>query len=228
MFKRYRLFRVLGFPIYVELSFLLLGAFYLIMGGFSPQDLLASLIFIVAVILSILWHELGHAFMARRLGATGISIVLHGAGGLTSHSPLGGPRRSLRVSAAGPGFGLALGLAALGLGWLAGPTGLGVLGVFWQDLIFINIFWSLFNLLPMLPLDGGNILRDLLLLRMSAWRAMELSLAVSFGLAVVIGLLAMSQRWLLITLVCLFSGQMTWMQMGGWGPLQRFWRNLRR
>jgi Zn-dependent protease len=66
--------------------------------------------------------------------------------------------KRVATSAAGPGVGVALGLAA----WVAQVlTGLdeqaGPLGVVLRDLVWVNLGWGLFNLLPMLPLDGGAI-----------------------------------------------------------------------
>jgi len=227
MNQRYYLFRLLGFPVYLEASFFILAALYLIIGGLSPSALLGTAVFVAAAAASILWHELGHALMARRLGSQGIAIVLHGAGGMTLHKPPPSLRRALLVSAAGPGLGLMLGLLLLAAALLARAAGLYaplLLARFLEDLIYINIVWSLFNLLPMLPLDGGNILQNLLLLRLPGRRAMEISLATSFLLAVALGLLALWHRWVFVTLICLFSAQHTYQQMGGFGPLARLWR----
>lgn len=226
MFRRYHIFDLAGFPLYVEPTILLLAGFYVLTGGLAGPQIVSSLGFVLAMVLSITWHELGHAFAARRLGSSGISIVLYGAGGLTYHSALATRKRSLMVSAAGPAAGLALGLPLLGVWWLtraALPTmAAGLL----YDLVFINIVWSLFNLLPMLPLDGGHILRDALVMRLGSLRGKELAWAFSFFLAVGVGLLGLWNRWFFVTMICLFSGQMVWTQMRGPGPLQRFWHNL--
>ena len=226
MFRRYHLFDLAGFPLYAEPTFLLLAGFYLLTGGLQSQQIVASLSFVVAVALSILWHELGHAVAARRLGASGISIVLHGAGGLTYHSPLATRRRSVLVAAAGPAAGLALGLPLAAAWWFTRQALPGLAATFLWDLVYINVLWSLFNLLPMLPLDGGHILQDVLVLRLGSLRGRELAWAISFFLAVGVGLVGLWQRWFFITMICLFSGQLVWKQMRGPGPLKRFWHNL--
>lgn len=230
MKQRYLLFRLLGFPVHLEPSYLLLVALYVLIGGLSASALSSTLVFIVAASISILWHELGHALMARRQGASGTSIVLHGMGGTTFFTPLGSLRRSLLVTAAGPLSGLALGLAL----WagVAATRSLGLfepllVGQLLRDLIYVNIVWSVFNLLPMLPLDGGRLMQDLLLLHLPRRRAGELAQATSFLLAVGLGLFGLWHRWVFVTLICLFSAQLAWQQMGGLGPVKRLWANLR-
>lgn len=120
-----------------------------------------TLLWMVAVFVSILVHELGHAMAARNYGAYP-EIRLHGLGGVTI-MPGGYFNRaqSIFVSAAGPLAGLALG----GLVWLidrAYPPQNGFLMIMVGMFIWINFFWTFINLLPILPLDGGQILRDLL------------------------------------------------------------------
>jgi Zn-dependent protease len=110
---------------------------------------------------SIVLHELGHALVARAAGADP-EIQLAGLGGVTRYQPTGrsGTRGwRLAISLAGPGVGLAIG----GLAWLLrDAVGGGYPGVALQILLFTSIGWSVFNLLPILPLDGGQALQQLL------------------------------------------------------------------
>jgi Zn-dependent protease len=114
------------------------------------------------VFLSVLIHELGHAFAARAFGAKP-AIFLHGFGGLTVYSTQGlsftRPRQFL-VSAAGPLAGFALGLAAL-IVWSKVEMTAGQKSVV-QMLWFVNFAWGVINLLPVLPLDGGHLLAAVL------------------------------------------------------------------
>ncbi len=90
-------------------------------------------------------------------------IRLHGLGGLTI-MPGGYFNRAqnIFVSAAGPMAGFAL----CGLAWLIDraypPRPYSIPDVLLGTFIYINLIWTLLNLLPILPLDGGQILRDLL------------------------------------------------------------------
>jgi Zn-dependent protease len=117
------------------------------------------------VFVSILWHEFGHVLMGRAFGADG-HIVLYGMGGLAIGSKDGKQARWQRiaVSLAGPLAQLLLFAALWGLvhpTWSPVPVPwrrnvAQVLGM----LLFINLYWPLLNLLPLWPLDGGQIARE--------------------------------------------------------------------
>lgn len=164
---QFRLFRI---PIAVHWTFFLLTAF---MGGAisaqQPDDWFRVLIFMLAAFHSILIHELGHAFAGIRSGAPFVAIQLHGMGGVAIFPEARFNRaRGILVSAAGPAASILLALTFMIISRLVLPTmdpytRLGFfLGYFLSTMVFINAFWSVFNLFPVLPLDGGQILKDLL------------------------------------------------------------------
>ncbi|MEQ8839463.1 MAG: site-2 protease family protein [Acidimicrobiales bacterium] len=132
--------------------------------GWYPDITALRLILWVAVAsAAVMWHELGHAFAARRLGASP-TIELYGFGGATSWRPVGEPSRSqlIGVSFAGPFAGFVVG-AAMGIGVaIAGGVGSGDARYFVLIVLWTNVGWGLVNLLPILPLDGGHILAELL------------------------------------------------------------------
>lgn len=116
----------------------------------------------VAVLISVLGHELGHAGAARFFGSRA-AILLHGMGGLTQYSGAGFTRRqNIVVSLAGPAVGLVLFVVFqtvavfLFLPEQAIVTGLVTMG------LWVNLVWTVLNLMPVLPLDGGQVLRDVL------------------------------------------------------------------
>lgn len=156
------LFNFQGHSVSVSFTYLFLILLYLTSFA-TPVE---GVVFVFAVTFSILWHEFGHAFAFQKYNCGPSDIVLHGFGGHTLN-PFGGrlPRgQSMFVSAAGPLAGLALGLPLLGL-WFAKKfyiqTPIPPLAdslLFY--LVFINIIWSLFNLLPIWPMDGGMIFRQ--------------------------------------------------------------------
>lgn len=158
-------FKLLGFPVTIEPFFwiviaLLGGAF----GADSPERLRLLLVWVAVVLVSILVHELGHALAGRRYGATP-EIRLHGFGGMAiMHGGRFNRPQNILVSAAGPAFGFALGLAVLAVYVVALrdrelPPELGYAVV---SLMYVNFFWTAINLLPILPLDGGQIFRDVM------------------------------------------------------------------
>jgi len=153
-------FRLFGIPVTVGGSFLLV-AVLLGFGGISRLETVVAWVLLVFV--SILIHELGHAFTAIAFGSE-VAIELNGLGGLTRWNPPGGqlsPGRRASVAAAGSAVGLLFG----GLVWLAnlqlGPF-FGLTGFVVTNLIYVNVFWGLINWLPIRPLDGGHLVISLL------------------------------------------------------------------
>lgn len=163
-------FRIFGFPVSVLPGYWLLSG--LLAFGWAGSSLASAALIMSCIFLSILVHELGHAFAARAFGMPA-QITFHMMGGATSF-PSGAQLtrgRDILISLAGPGAGLALGVVALGLmqvygpaQWLAaatseeGPAEISpfVLTLFW--LMYLNIVYSLLNLVPVVPFDGGRIL----------------------------------------------------------------------
>jgi Zn-dependent protease len=152
-------FRLGSIPVRVRGAFLLL---VLVLGAqFQRLELIA--IWGGIVFVSVIVHELGHAMMGRAFGLSPV-IELNGMGGLTSWT---NPRnvghwRSIAISMAGPFAGFGLGAALL----LAGRLGVHAqhpLAVFaFKYALFVNFAWGVFNLAPILPLDGGSALRSVL------------------------------------------------------------------
>jgi membrane-associated protease RseP (regulator of RpoE activity) len=170
-------FRVLGIPVRVHPFFWLVA---LLFGLGGNQEPVAMLYWVGAVFVSILVHELGHALTARSYGWEP-SITLHGFGGLASYRPTYHSTASqVLITLAGPGAGflfaalIAALIAASGhhvtFDWHFGsllpirfePFQSDKVNLLVLDLLFINIFWGLVNLLPVYPLDGGQIAREML------------------------------------------------------------------
>lgn len=146
----FRLFRI---PVAVQPPFL----FIVLAGALSTRDLRLAALWAAIATAGIVWHELGHALAMRAFGYPP-AIELVGFGGLT-HYPEGArptARQELLVSAAGPGAGLLLGAAVWLLAAYAPPLPpLAHRAV--HMALFVNVGWSLLNLLPMLPLDGSHV-----------------------------------------------------------------------
>lgn len=153
-------FRLFGMPVTVQGSFILVAA---LIGFTGVGDIAQTVAWIAIVFVSILIHELGHAFTARSFGSQ-VAIELNGLGGLTRWSPpekeLTPGRRAL-IAAAGSATGLVFGA----LVWLVAsqiePTDRLVRFVL-SNLVYVNVFWGLLNWLPIRPLDGGHLLESLL------------------------------------------------------------------
>jgi Zn-dependent protease len=153
-------------------------------------------LWIACVFFSVLLHEFGHVWMGRVFGAKG-HIVMHSMGGLAigaANVPYRWQR--ILVSAAGPGiqlilFGVILGLVHFGVVSLPGdpwrmqfaPTN--VLQMALMMLIMINFYWAMLNLLPVWPLDGGQIMREVCGM-VSPRNGMTVSLWISIATAVLL------------------------------------------
>ena len=134
-------FRLFGIPVMIEgwfwLSAVLLGGGYT---AHNPKDWMLVGVWTAVMFVSILVHEFGHALVGSHFG-THPAIKLHGFGGLTF---LPGGHFSRAQS----------------IGVLPPPSGLVSFAII--QALYINFFWTFINLLPIQPLDGGQILRELL------------------------------------------------------------------
>ncbi len=175
--------RVFGIPLRLEgTALLLLGLIALGSARGGALAMAEGVAYAAVVFGSVLVHELGHALVARRTGVGALEIVLHGFGGLTRFGRTPGPREGVFITLAGPLAGIALGVLAWPVSWFADPWGL--VG----RLVTFNIGWSLFNLVPMYPLDGGHVLYHLLARGGRQRAAIRTTAWVGIGAAVLVGL----------------------------------------
>ncbi len=144
-------------PVRVAPSFFLVALFLGFGSSTSHPIVLVS--WTVVVFVSVLLHELGHATMGLTFGLEP-RIDLHGMGGTTSWSA----QRKLAtwqrvaISLAGPvaGFAVWAAVYAARTAGVVPRTPLG--GLVCEQMYWVNVGWGVLNLLPMLPLDGGNVL----------------------------------------------------------------------
>ena len=122
----------------------------------AAYQLIFGWLFSVGFVMLLLLHELGHVFQLRREGVKASApMFIPFLGAVISAKSMGDDAAAeARVGLAGPILGSIATLLPLGI-WLA--TG----SHFWQALAFIGFFINLFNLLPILPLDGGRAMAAL-------------------------------------------------------------------
>jgi membrane-associated protease RseP (regulator of RpoE activity) len=196
-------FNLLGIPVRVHPMFWLVAVLLGIRGNEDPVPIL---MWVGVVFVSILVHELGHALTARWYGWEPW-ITLHGFGGLASYqSTLHDPASRIIITLAGPVAGfvfaaaIVAGIAVSGhqirIGWpdfvlpvLFEPYESRPLNLLIIDLLYVNIFWGLVNLLPVYPLDGGQISQELFQLA-NPRDGLRQSLWLSLVAAAVIALLS--------------------------------------
>ncbi|CAN5904424.1 hypothetical protein BH11VER1_BH11VER1_34790 [soil metagenome] len=175
-------FSLFGFPVTIHWMFWVITA--MLFGGLearSPEQFRLMIISMVAAFLSVLIHELGHAFLMRRYGAKA-SILLHSMGGLAFADRSFSRGKSIIVSLAGPLVEIIFGLIV----WELLRRGIGgsvSVKFFLLQFAFISIYWGLMNLIPIYPLDGGHILVHVL-----GPRLIKVSIVISIVCAVAIGI----------------------------------------
>ena len=182
-------FSIFGIPVRVHPLFWLVSLFM----ARSRHDPKLILIWVVCVFVSILIHELGHALTAQYFGWPP-HIVLYSCGGYASYNPTWGHTtgRNILILLAGPGAGFVLYGLLYGIERLLIHQGTHLSFyalVAFSDMEWINLWWGLVNLLPVHPLDGGQICRAAL----KHWRpfaGVDISLKISFVTAIGAGLAA--------------------------------------
>lgn len=148
--------RVLGFPLYLRWSVLLLVGLVTVLSG-QLIGYQVGFGFVVCLLGSVLLHELGHALTARRLGIGVRGITLEILGGYTEMDrDAPNPRAELLVSLAGPAVSLVLGLAGSAMAAVLPDGAVRQVAIL---VAMANLIVAVFNALPGLPLDGGRALR---------------------------------------------------------------------
>jgi Zn-dependent protease len=156
----------------------------------------------LALFAIVLMHEMGHALACRSVGGKADEIVLWPLGGVAYVAPPQRPGAMLWSIVAGPLVNVVLfvvlgGLLALGNSLAWGDTAPDLLQ-FVRAVFFVNLGLLIFNLLPVYPLDGGQILRSLLWFAIGRAQSLMAASIVGFGGVVVLFLVALWGRsyWL--------------------------------
>jgi Zn-dependent protease len=207
---------VFGIPLRLHATFLLLPAVVAAAATTHGQDVGAGLAFLALVVACIVFHELGHAVLARRLGIRVSRVTMYPTGGIAWFDEVPEPRNEWKIAVAGPAVNLGIALAlAVVLLLGPGPAGLSPRASASSDvwgrvtaLLWINLFLAAFNLVPAYPMDGGRLLRAVLALRWGFGRATTVAAVVGQVLAVGLAAasLVMQNAWLGILAVVVFVG----------------------
>ncbi|HZQ22049.1 MAG TPA: M50 family metallopeptidase [Terriglobales bacterium] len=213
-----RLFRFSGIDVFLHWSWFLVAIFEINGRTGRYSSLTWNLLEYLALFLIVTLHEFGHALACRQVGGVANRIVLWPLGGVAFVNPPARPGATLWSIAAGPLVNVVLvpilmvvGLASRSLGWAhTFPDLYALLRSVW----FINFGLLAFNILPIYPLDGGQILRSVLWFFLG--RARSLMVATIVGFAGVAGflLLAVWVRSVWVGAIALF------MLMNCWGGLR--------
>jgi len=213
-----RLFTYSGIDVYLHWSWFLVAAYEIQTRKGSYSSVTWNVLEYLALFLIVLLHEFGHALACRQVGGRANQIVLWPLGGVAYVDPPPRPGATLWSIAAGPLVNVAflpvffvLGMLGTSSGWAATAPDLYRL---LAAISSINLYLLIFNMLPVYPLDGGQILRSLLWFVLG--RAHSLMVATVLGLIGVAGFigLALWQQSVWLGAIAVF------MLMNCWGGLQ--------
>lgn len=179
-----RLFRFAGIDLFLHWSWFLVAAFEISARGRRYPSVGWNIVEYLALFLVVTFHEFGHALACRQVGGTADKIVLWPLGGVAYVNPPPRPAATLWSIAAGPLVNVVLLLVLSGLGvfgqhtgWrLAAPHAYRLLWAVW----FMNLGILIFNMLPIYPLDGGQILRSLLWFVVGRARSLKVVIMLGF------------------------------------------------
>lgn len=192
-------FRLLGFPVTIHGSFLVV---VFLIGYSGRVQVSNALAWVVVVTVSVIAHELGHALVAAPAGGQP-RIDLYMMAGLTTWNPRGTSRgRRVAVSVAGPAAGVLFGFVVLLVYRSIDPVRDSLLDVALADAVWANFAWGVLNLLPMLPLDGGQVVYALM--PGNEKKRMQRAAAVSLAVGVAVALAALAAHLLLPALLVMF------------------------
>jgi Zn-dependent protease len=196
--------KIFGIPLKIDPSFLFICAL-LAYSRFSQPIFLIE--WLVVIFVSILIHELGHALAVRSFGLSP-QIMLYSMGGLTSwrEEKSISHAKHIAISLAGPFAGFIFGgMVYLSGEWMPDLYADRFGDQTYTDLMRVNLGWGIFNLLPILPLDGGNVaysIEQMVTKRPRGIITHVISLLVAGG----VGLWAFSIGWLWVFfLMALFA-----------------------
>jgi Zn-dependent protease len=213
-----RLFRFAGVDLFLHWSWFLVAVIEINGRTRSYSSITWNVLEYLALFLIVMLHEFGHALACRQVGGTANQIVLWPLGGVAYVDPPPRPGATLWSIVAGPLVNVALlpvlyvlVLVSRSSGWAyALPNAYALL----RSVLFIDVGLLIFNMLPIYPLDGGQILRSLLWFVLG--RARSLMVATVLGFIGVAGFVILAvwvhSVWLGILAV--------FMLMNCWGGLR--------
>jgi Zn-dependent protease len=190
-----RLFKFSGIQVYLHFSWFLVAAYQLTQRLHNYRSPIFAVYEYLALFGIVLLHEFGHALACRHTGGTADHIVLWPLGGIAFVNPPRRPGAVLWSIAAGPLVNVVLVPVLSLLAFFAAQVGLAdsapdtlqLIGTIWS----INLVLLIFNMLPVYPLDGGQILQALLWFPLGEIRSLQIASVIGLVGAVILAALAL-------------------------------------
>lgn len=188
-----RLFRLFGITVYLHWTWFIMAAYRIDSAQEAP---IITLLTYVGLFLIVLMHEFGHSLATRQVGGHSNEILLWPFGGIAYVNAPNRPAAHLWSIAAGPLVNVAL----FPILWAVTRFDLGdVASYIAYDLYRINLVLLIFNLLPIYPLDGGQLLRTLLWFWVGEIKSLKWACIVGLlgsGAGVLFSVVALRQWWM--------------------------------
>jgi Zn-dependent protease len=191
----FKLGNISGIGIFIHWTFSLLVAYIIFSNyraGHNIEQIVWSVIFILSIFITVFLHELGHALAAKKFNIKTKDITILPIGGLARLDRIPEkPSEELVVAIAGPLVNIAL---AVITGLFITIPDLKELAVqltggvnqsnFFLNFFIVNIWLSIFNLIPAFPMDGGRILRAILSIKFERHKATKIAARIGQLLAI--------------------------------------------
>ena len=202
--------RLFGIPVRFHFTFVLLIIYLVVLALDKAESSSATVIYVIALFASVLFHELGHALVARRYGIRTLEILMLPIGGVARLEKQPQRKAEFWISLAGPMVNFVL--AGLIVGYLAVFGKIPKL----EDLTQLsdqhmmariaagNLILGLFNLLPAFPMDGGRILRAILSASRPEHEATRTAARVGMGMAALMALFGLLTTNFMLVFIAFF------------------------
>jgi Zn-dependent protease len=204
-------FRLMGIPVRLHFTFVLLVIFLITTGLSSSQSGLSYAIYLLALFVSVLIHEFAHAVVCSRYGIRTVEIVMFPIGGVSRLERPAKPNEEFWIAVAGPLANLLIGAALFA--WLytnhrligamtafAVPSDANVA----ERIAEANLILAAFNIIPAFPMDGGRMLRAVLSRFNSEAEATRVAAWSGRMLAITMGLYGLLYSHFLLVFVAFF------------------------
>lgn len=215
----WKLATISGTPIWIRPSFLILVALFVFLDLDSQVKAVHALLWIPVLLISVLVHELAHAGTIAAFGYGSSTIELGGWSGQTTNARQSRPGHEILISLAGPASSLALGGLFLVVFMMARQQMSPEIFIFVRLMLWANFAWGIFNMLPIFPLDGGQVLFNTLCHFTATHKALGVTTVLSLGLAIALGLGALWTKMFFVAVVAASLVMQNWQT---WQSLRAF------
>jgi Zn-dependent protease len=193
-----RLFKFSGIQVYLHFSWFIVAAYQLTQRLHNYGTPIYAVFEYLSLFAIVLLHEFGHSLACRQVGGSADHIILWPLGGIAFVNPPRRPGAVLWSIAAGPLVNVALVPVLSLLSFFAAQAGLAdtapdtfqLIGTIWS----INLVLLIFNMLPVYPLDGGQILQALLWFPLGEIRSLQIASVIGLVGALILAALALLLR----------------------------------